>query len=177
MEASPAAVSGAMSKQADKQIRSPEGLPKKEYDRLLGKGIRLLSMREHSVQEMTTKLSGKGENLNLVHAVVDELLNLNYLSDQRFTESYVRSRQNRGFGPNKIRKELISKGIKNNMIEDYLNVNSSVWFDNAENQYRKKFGDEPVKDYSSWAKRARFMQSRGFSMEHIQVTLPSIDQD
>ena len=151
--------------------------PKKEYDRLLSKGIRLLSMREHSVKEITTKLSVKCDSLDMVHAVVDGLLESKVLSDERFTESYVRSRSNRGFGPTKIRSELFLKGIKNNMIEDYMDVSSPIWYENARNQYQKKYGDGPVSDYKAWAKRARFMQSRGFSMEHIQVTVPSVDYD
>lgn len=151
--------------------------PKKEYDRLLSKGIRLLSMREHSVQEITTKLSVKCESLDVVYAVVDELQESKYLSNERFTESYIRSRSNRGFGPTKIKSELFSKGIKNSMIEDYMDVSSPVWYENARNQYQKKYGDGPISDYNTWAKRARFMQSRGFSMEHIQVTVPSVDYD
>ena len=154
-----------------------EGKANPEYDRLLSKGIRLLSMREHSVQEITVKLSAKSENLDLVYAVIDVLVERNYLSNARFTESYVRSRCNRGFGPSKIRSELGSKGIKNSMIEDHLDVSSAVWYENARRQYRKKYGDGPIADYSNWTKRARFMQGRGFSMEHIQVTLPPVDYD
>ncbi len=150
---------------------------KKEYNRLFVKGVRLLSMREHSKHEIITKLSVKCENLDTVYAVVDFLIENKYLSDERFTESYIRFRRNRGFGPNKIRIELKDKGIQNNMIDDHLDVKSSTWFDNAENQYKKKYGDDRVKDYNTWAKRARFMQSRGFSMEHIQVTLPAVDHD
>ena len=150
---------------------------KKEYDRLFAKGVRLLSMREHSAQEITDKLSAGAESLDIVYAVIDELNEKRYLSDERYAESYVRSRTIRGFGPLKIRAELKNKGIKNSMIDEYLNVDSPVWYDNARNQYRKKYGDEPVTDYNAWTKRARFLQSRGFTTEHIQVTLPSIDHD
>jgi regulatory protein len=146
---------------------------KKEYKRLMAKGIRLLSMREHSVREIIKKLSLKCESLDLVYAVVDELLANKYLSDQRFTETFVRSRQNRGFGPNKIKMELSQKGIENNLIDDYLDVNSAIWYESAEQQYLSKYGDGPIEDYKTWAKRARFMQGRGFSMEHIQAVVPA----
>ena len=36
---------------------------------------------------------------------------------------------------------------------------------------------EPVKDYNEWSKRARFLQSRGFSMDHIHSTVPQVDQN
>ena len=150
---------------------------KKQYNRVLSKGIRLLSMREHSVQEITKKLLSMCDTPDLVYAIVDDLLENNYLSDQRFTESFVRSRQNRGFGPSKIRMELKGKGIRTNMINDYLDDSSAIWFENAQHQYHKKYGEGPIKDYTTWAKRARFMQSRGFSSEHIQVTIPRVDYD
>jgi regulatory protein len=146
---------------------------KKEYKRLMAKGIRLLSMREHSVREISKKLSLKCESLDLVYAVVDELIANKYLSDRRFTETFVRSRQNRGFGPNKIKLELSEKGIEINIVDDYLDMNSAIWYESAEQQYSRKYGDGPVDDYKTWAKRARFMQGRGFSMEHIQVVVPA----
>jgi len=154
-----------------------EKVSKKEFNRLLNKGVKLLSMREHSVQEITAKLSVKCESPDLVHSAVEQLIDNNYLSDYRFTESYIRSRTNRGFGPTKIRSELLNKGIKNNLIDDYLDVNSIVWYDNAYRQYKKKYGDEPIADYQDWSKRARFLQSRGFGMEHIHLTIPPFETD
>ena len=134
-------------------------------------------MREHSLAELETKLGTKTQSADLLFTVLDELKAANYQSDSRFTESFVRSRANRGYGPIRIRRELKIKGIKNNMIEDFLDVNSAVWYENARIQYHKKYGEDPVSDYNTWTKRARFMQSRGFSSEHIQVTLPSVQND
>jgi len=146
---------------------------KQEFNRLFAKGVYLLSMREHSVQELTDKLKLKSEFSDIVYAVIDELIENKYLSDERFAESYVRSRANKGFGPIKIRTELKTKGINNVLIGDYLDMNSPIWFDNAREQYHKKYGEELATDYKEWSKRARFMQSRGFNMEHIQVIMPS----
>lgn len=150
------------------------GLNDKEYRTIFDKGIQLLAMREHSVLELTEKLSKKHESIDLVYVVIDELLELNYVCDERFTEAYVRSRQNKGFGPIKIRHELTKKGIKNNMIDDHIQVNSAVWFDNAEHQYKKKAVGQPISDYNTWSKYARFLQNRGFTMEQIHVTLPPV---
>lgn len=150
---------------------------KKEYRELLARGIRLLSMREQSVKEITNKLLDKTENINAVHAVVDELREKKYLSDERFTESYIRARCNRGFGPVKIRAELKSKGIAAILIEDYLDEGAAIWFDTANSQYLKKYSDLVIGDYNTWTKRARFLQSRGFTMEQIQVTVPQFSSD
>ncbi|MEM7360561.1 MAG: regulatory protein RecX [Pseudomonadota bacterium] len=148
-----------------------------DFSLVLGKGIRLLSMREHSVKEIRNKLSAKCDSLDLVEAVIDELLENNYLSNDRFTESYVRSRGNRGVGPVKIRAELLSKGVEDQLIDQYLKPGASIWFDNAAAQYKKKFDTSEVIDYAAWTKRARFLQGRGFNMDHIHSTVPPIDSD
>ena len=148
---------------------------KKEFNNLMAKGMRLLAMREHSIKEINDKLSAKALSKETVVAVLDELIENNYVSDERFAESYVRSRANRGFGPIKIRMELKNKGISNQLITEYLDMDSAIWLDNARNQYLKKYGDEAISDYNTWTKRARFMQSRGFTAEHIQVSLPGFD--
>ena len=148
-----------------------------EFNRLFAKGVYLLGMREHSVHEMTGKLNAKSEMPDIVLAVIDELLENNFLSDERFAESYVRSRQNRGFGPIKIRSELQSKGVTSRLIGEFLDPNSPYWIDVAREAYQKKYLPKPLTDYKEWAKRARFMQSRGFTMEHIQVVMPNHEYD
>lgn len=150
---------------------------KKEFNELFARGVRLLAMREHSVKEITNKLLDKSDKSDLVHAVVDELLSNKYLSDERFTESYIRARGSRGFGPVKIRSELKVKGVNSTLIQEHLIESSVFWLDIATTQYQKKYGDAPVSDYNAWTKRARFMQSRGFTMEHIHITLPSVEFD
>lgn len=158
-------------------IDEPVDPGKKSFNDLFAKGVRLLAMREHSIKEITDKLKAKTDAMDIVYAVVDELIDNKYLSNERFTEAYVRSRGNRGFGPVKIRSELKGKGIGSSMIDDYLDASAAIWYDNAASQYHKKYGDAPVSDYNAWSKRARFMQSRGFTMEHIQLTLPKVDFD
>lgn len=151
--------------------QKPQDSRKKEYHRVLAKAVHLLSMREHSVKEIKDKLAKKCDNLEIVQAVVDELIEKKYLSNSRFAESYVRSRRSKGFGPTKIRIELTSKGIDSGMADDYLNANSSIWFEIAEAQRDKKYRDEAIRDYNTWSKRARFLQSRGFTMDHIHSVL------
>lgn len=160
-----------------KKERREKRESKDTYADIYAKGIRLLAMREHSKKELTDKLCGKTEQTDIALTVVDDLESENYQSDERFTESYVRSRANRGMGPIKIRAELNAKGVASQLIAEFLSNSSAIWFDNAERQYQKKYGDTPVKDYNDWSKRARFLQSRGFTSEHIQVAVPRVETD
>ena len=148
---------------------------KKEFNALMARGMRVLAMREHSIYELTNKLSEKALSQDVLNEVLDELIANNYVSDERFAESYIRSRANRGFGPIKIRAELNKKGISNQLISDHLDVSSAIWLDNARDQYQKKYTDRAIADYKVWTKRARFMQSRGFTAEQIQGSLPAVE--
>ncbi len=151
---------------------------KKLYLTIQTSAVRSLAMREHSVQELREKLIRKYESdMDVIEAVLDQLIDDGYVSDERFAEAYVRARRNKGVGPVKIKSELYRKGISDHLIADYLEQSSAVWLEAAEHEYRKKFGGTAVTDYRDWTKRARFLQGRGFTMDHIQVTVPQLDQD
>ena len=150
---------------------------KKEYNKVLERGIRLLSMREHSVKEISDKLRAKTDNSKYIANVVDELLEKKYLSDERFAESYIRARANRGFGPIKIKTELKAKGVASVLIQEHLNEGSALWLENAKSQYQKKYPKAKIDNYSEWTKRARFLQGRGFNMDQIHCVLEPVDND
>lgn len=120
--------------------------------------------------------SDLSEGADVIYAVVDDLLEKKYLCDERFTEVYIRSRRNRGFGPVKIKAELKNKGVSNHLIQDYLDQGAAVWFDNAKSEYHKKYGNTQIDDYSTWAKRARFLQSRGFNMDQIHCAVSPVEK-
>lgn len=69
-------------------------------------GMDLLARREHSSQEIITKLKkrfGKRLESNVViHDAVDQLTREGLLSDQRYAASMARQLVNRGAGPSKV---------------------------------------------------------------------------
>ena len=88
------------------------------------KSIELLSRREHSASELHTKLSrrfGDVEDLDAqISALITRLQESGYQSDQRFAESYARSRLSAGFGKKRIAMELNQKGIASDVAESAL---------------------------------------------------------
>lgn len=125
--------------------------------------VKLLSMREQSRMELIQKLRKKyPEHSALAEPVVEALLNEGWQSDERFAESYIRHRSQRGFGPKRIRQELQQKGVCTSEIEHALLIAEVDW-ESLENEvYQKKFGSSEPEDYAERAKRMRFMQQRGF---------------
>ncbi|MFT3734899.1 MAG: recombination regulator RecX [Rhodocyclaceae bacterium] len=132
--------------------------------------LRLLATREHSRKELQRKLQAKAEDGDDVEAVLDRMAETGLQSDERFAESFVRSRAGK-FGAARIRRELGDRGVDGELastalgevlVDDELTRARSVW--------NKKFGQPPV-DAKEWAKQARFLQSRGFSADVIRKLL------
>lgn len=76
------------------------------------KALYLLGMREHGRRELEFKLIGKGYDGDEVSQTLDRLEDEGYLSDERFCESYIRSRLRRTpEGRSVMVHRLMAKGI------------------------------------------------------------------
>lgn len=103
--------------------------------------------------------------------LIDALTGEGLLSDRRFTETFVRSRLNRGQGPLRIEADLRQRGVDAELIERYLvgaGDEASDWGETARAARRKRFGDEVPEDFSERARQARFLRSRGFTERQIR---------
>ena len=129
--------------------------------------VRLLSRREHSAFEIRNKLSQRDfENKEIEQAIV-ELQQGGWLSDERFAEAYIRMRQKKGFGPVRISREVNERGVKESIVDDYLQADDEGWQQTLEQQYLKKYKSRSIADYNDKAKRIRFLQYRGFALDVI----------
>lgn len=149
---------------------------RRRYQETWDRALNLLSRREHSEQELKTKLVNKGEQANTVSQVVADLKQRDFLSDRRFTEMFVTSRIERGHGPMKIRRELCVRGVGENLIDQYMDQPDSIWQTALYKVWSKKFGEVIPNDYKEWAKQARFLHSRGFTSEQIRKVVSFQDQ-
>lgn len=130
-----------------------------------------LARREHTRQELRVKLVKKGCAETLAEQIVCALAVEGLVSDERFTESLMRVRRSRGYGPLRIRHELREKGVPTLVIEQWLDVPARDWIEDLKRVRRKKFGSAHPKSYAERAKQARFLQYRGFTSEQIQQGL------
>ncbi len=109
--------------------------------------------------------------------VVRQLEAERLLSDDRFMESLIRARRNRGYGPLRIQKELQEKGVAPEAIANWLDFTSREWVDDIRRVQRKKFGGKTPRSYAERARQARFLQYRGFTYDQIQQLLDPRGQD
>jgi len=127
--------------------------------------MRYLARREYGRVELRAKLLPHVQEGDDVEAVLDDLAQRNWLSDERAAEQMVNQRRSR-FGTQRIAHELRRKGIGENLIDAALPQLKESEFEAARVVWQKKFGVLP-QDAKEKARQVRFLQSRGFSMESI----------
>ncbi|CAH0990578.1 Regulatory protein RecX [Sinobacterium norvegicum] len=159
----------ASSQQDEQPVDDDEG--KKKYKEMRFAAMNLLARREYSRGELTDKLQRRFELPALAELVLDQLIEDGLQSDQRFTESFVNSRVNRGHGLFRIRQELRQKKLASHLLEELLSELSIDWFAVAADCYQRKFGDSKIIDQKDYAKRARFMAYRGHNSGDITELL------
>ena len=133
--------------------------------------VRLLATREHSRAELRRKLIARGGQAAVVEAVLDALGQRGLQSDARYAEQYVVQRAARGYGPARIRAELRERGIDDAVIADWLDERDPVWNDRLAEVAHKRFGAAGPADFRDRARRARFLEYRGFGAELIRRVL------
>lgn len=130
----------------------------------------LLAMREHGRIELKRKLLRKGAEPQFIDAVLDQLTQDKLLSEERYLESYIRSRANNGYGPLRIQQELLERGLNKIEINQAIEHLGYDWQEKLRNLWKKKFGSPP-KDIKEKAKQGRFLLYRGFNMDMINKLL------
>ena len=152
----------------------PQLKPTPDPGDLRERALRLLARREHSRAELTRKLETAGFAHEDISLVLDAFEAKNWLSDQRFAESYVADHRARA-GSIKLAYDLRQRGVSNNIIESVLGDSQESELDRARDVWRKKFGTLPS-NATEKARQSRFMQSRGFSTGVIRQTLSSASE-
>ena len=133
---------------------------------LKARALRYLVRREHSRAELVRKLAPHAESEEALNAVVDLLLSKRQLSDERFAEERARS-LSRKYGAAKIRQDLKERGVADEIAERVSAVDD---LEKARAILQRKYRVAAT-TREEQAKRARFLQGRGFSYEVIRSVL------
>ena len=118
--------------------------------------------REHSRAELARKLAPYAESSEILEGLLRELESRKQLSNQRFAEARTRQLA-RKYGAARIRHDLKEKGVEAALVE---RVPLQGELERARAILQKKYR-EAATTREERAKRARFLQSRGFSYQTI----------
>ena len=127
----------------------------------------LLARREHGYSELARKLHQRGVASELSEPVLARLAEEGLLSDRRYLESMVRKRLNAGYGPLRIRDELVHLGLSRQAVEQYFAEQVIDWSAQLRAVWQRKFACRLPQDQRERGKQARFLAYRGFSAEMI----------
>ena len=139
--------------------------------------FRYLKIRERSVFEMREKLALKKIDQAVIDQVVQYLLEKKFLDDVSFARNWIRYRQARPFGPQRIRLELKQKGLDEEIIIREMQAafeQHDQWEEVLEMARRRAVRyqmDEPLKRKK---KVFDFLARRGFSLEMIKKAIKNI---
>ena len=144
------------------------------------KSIRLkimdfLSRREHSSKEIYQKMSRRVESIEMLMEVIEGLEQDGLLSNERFAESYFQSRKRRGFGPLRIKSELIQRGVKENLF--YSLEKEIDWSSNALDALKKKLNGKVPQETKEILKLKNFLNYRGFEFQDIDKAFSMLDKE
>ena len=129
----------------------------------------LLARREHSRLELYQKLKQKKFEPNIINTELDKLSNEGLQSDERFAEAFLRSRIDKGKGPNIILSELLQKGVDELLVSNVLeSISEGQWCEVAYETMNKKLGNESELDYDKQLKLMKFLNNRGFTRSQIE---------
>ena len=132
-------------------------------DELKARALRYLVRREHSRDELTRKLAPYAESTEILEGLLRELESRKQLSNERFAEARARQLA-RKYGAASIRHDLKSKGIAHELSGRAVAELNEL--EKAKQILARKYR-QAATTREERAKRARFLQSRGFSYQTI----------
>lgn len=133
-------------------------------EELKARALRYLVRREHSRDELARKLARYAESNEILEGVLRELESKQQLSNERFAE--VRAHWlARKYGAARIRHDLNAKGVEAALIE---RVSLEGELERARSILQRKYREAPT-TREERARRARFLQGRGFSYDTIRA--------
>lgn len=132
--------------------------------------LRMLTRREHCEAELRQKLASKGIDEIAADAAIEELKGYGYLSEQRFAESFLKSRMRRGEALWMAAAKARQKGVEESALQaaideaegrfDALDACRELLASRDPNGLRRN--DERV-----WQRHARFLRNRGYDAATI----------
>lgn len=129
---------------------------------LKARALRHLVRREHSRAELARKLAPHADSSESVQALLDELESRRQLCDERFADQRIHAMARR-YGAAKIRQDLEAKGVDPAIIQ---RVSREGELERAAAILQRKYRGAATTPEER-ARRARFLQGRGFSYDVI----------
>ena len=143
-----------------------------EYDRNKTKVLKYVIYKKRSENEIRRKFQNDIDS-NMLEDIIDELKENNYISDTQYIERAVNEFMAlKNLSLKQIKYKLQSKGISNDLIEDYFSANredlNEYEIKSAGNIINKKY-DEPAEEI------IQNLLKKGFEYDNVKEALERRD--
>lgn len=166
-----------------KGLEIDDGLEKEivasdDVSKLYSRSLDYLSHQLRAESEVREKLSGISENQNAIDEVIQRLIDEKLIDDQNYADSYVRTMiLTSDKGPSVIRRNLKSKKISDQIIEDSV----AQFSDDQMKENASKLAEKQFKHYHNQPFKMRMQKVRqslmvkGFSTDLINSVFEDLD--
>ena len=138
------------------------------------KALSYVSQRQMSRKELRDKLRQKGFDEGTAESCIDWLLDHGLLDEESYAAAIVRHYAAKGYGPGRIRTELIRRGIPRELQDDALNAMPES--DSKIDRFIASRLRDP-EDRDEVRKLTAALYRRGFSGEEIRSALRRFQAD
>jgi len=138
--------------------------------------LKYLSYRPRSEKEIRDKLIKKHTDPSIIEQVIEKLKQDKFLNDTEFAQWWIEQRQDfKGKSKFVIKRELLEKGIDNEIIESVLSKSQNDYETAKDFLKRKqrKFERYAGEEYKK--KVSEFLQRKGFRWDVIKEVLKNED--
>jgi len=143
------------------------------HDDIRRVALNCLTRRDYSQKELLQKLA-RQYPIDDIRQVLATLTEVGLINEKRYTENYINYRRQKGYGPERITRELEMRGIPAEMIAEELKITDNAWQQALERLWQKHFKGQQPTNFKTKAKQMRFLYYRGFTQEQIEELLVSL---
>lgn len=170
----------------DLKIKKDDYISYEKYDELKKKesillayrsAIRRIGIKDYTIKGLSKALKDKYVlSENELKKLINKLIELDYLNDERFTKSRINSLIDQGHSKRMIYQKLINEGINSKMIDKYYPNDLKLEIDNIERKVNKLF--RTIKNKSIGAKKSAIytkLVSAGFDSNLVKESIEKLD--
>ena len=142
-----------------------------EFDKLKTKVLKYIMFKKRTEQEVRQKF--REESIELLNDVIEELKELNYINDESYITRSINEFKNlKNMSIKEIEYKLMTKGIKKDIINNYIYKNKEELLDyelnSAKNIFIKKQNTIATEEIINYLKKKGYLEETiKIAKEHI----------
>ena len=151
-------------------------LKSEEQMKAINYALKLLSYNRKTEKGMYDSLKRKGYDESIIEIAIDSLKDKKYIDDIDYAKAFINDKRNiNNYGSNRIKYDLLKKGISKEIIGSTLNIDSDEEYNSAYELAVKKLKTYKGQEkHVVYRKLGGFLQRKGYSYEIISKILEDI---